>query len=276
MIKRNQFGSAYEAIIYPLLLLVVMWMVFWADHLFELVDFYKFGVRPQEVSSLKGVFFMPLIHAKHEIEHIVNNSLPIVILLGAVIYYYRTIALRVFLFSWLFTGLGVWFFAENAHSYHIGMSGVIYALAGFLFTSGVMRKYLPLQGISLFVAFVYGSMIWGIFPIEPHISWEGHLAGLVSGVFLAIVYRKLGPQPPKYFYELERDMGIEPPDFEGELKEKIRLAKIREEEQQRIREEIAAARERGEQITPELVKVIYHYKGKQPNTTEENEKSPDE
>lgn len=274
MIKRHQFGSTYEAIIYPLLLLVVMWLVFWADHLFELIDFYKYGVRPQEVSSIKGVFFMPLIHAKYEIKHIVNNSLPIVILLGAVIYYYRTIALRVFVFSWIFTGLGVWFFAENAHSYHIGMSGVIYALAGFLFTSGVIRKYLPLQGISLFVAFVYGSMIWGIFPIEPHISWEGHLAGLVSGVFLAIVYRKLGPQPPRYFYELERDMGIEPPDFEGEWEEKLRVAKLREEERLRINNEIAAARERGEEMTADKIKVIYHYKGDS-TKIEENKKSPD-
>ncbi len=259
MNKRHPFGSTYEAIIYPLLLLVVMWLVFWADHLFVLTDFYKFGVRPQEFESLKGILFMPLIHAKNEIEHIVNNSMPTVVLLAALIYYYRKIALRVFVFSWLLTGFGVWFFAQNTHSYHIGMSGVIYALAGFLFTSGVMRKYLPLQGISLFVAFVYGSMIWGIFPIEPHISWEGHLAGLLSGVLLAVVYRKLGPQPPKYFYEIEKEMGIEPPDFEGELNERIRLAKLREEERQRIREEIAAARERGEEMTPERIKIIYHY-----------------
>jgi membrane associated rhomboid family serine protease len=55
------------------------------------------------------------------------------------------------------------------------MSGIVYALAGFLFVSGVLRNYLPLQAISLFVAFVYGSMIWGIFPTETHVSWEGHL-----------------------------------------------------------------------------------------------------
>lgn len=193
---------------------------------------------------------MPLIHAKDEIEHIVNNSIPIVVLLGALIYYYREIALRVFFFSWIFTGLGVWLFASNTFSYHIGMSGIIYALAGFLFTSGVIRKYLPLQGISLFVVFVYGSLIWGIFPIEPKVSWEGHLFGLITGVLLAFIYRKRGPQRPKYFYEIEKEMGIDPPDFEAEYNERLRIARERQE------------REAQEQEINQF-KVIYHYRPKE-------------
>ena len=230
MNKAHQFGSTKEAIVYPLLLLIVLWLIFWADHLFPLIDFYKFGVKPQDVSSLKGILFMPLLHSKNEIEHILNNSLPTAVLLGAIIYYYREIALRVFVLSWIGTGVGVWLFAELTNSFHIGMSGVIYAMAGFLFTSGVIRKYLPLQAISLFVVFVYGSLIWGIFPMQPHVSWEGHLAGLVSGVILAFWYRRLGPQSPKYLYEIEKEMGIEPPDFEGELNERIRLEEERKRE----------------------------------------------
>ena len=263
MHKKHQFGSTQEAIIYPLLLLAVMWMVFWADHLFPNVDFYKYGIRPHDVSSLKGILFMPLIHAKNEIEHIINNSLPIAILLGTVVYYYRVIALRVFVYSWLFTGLGVWIFAENSLSYHIGMSGVIYALAGFLFTSGVIRKYLPLQGISLFVAFVYGSMIWGIFPIQPHVSWEGHLMGLLTGVVLALIYRNQGPQSPKYFYEIEKEMGIEPPDFEGEWKERQRLEELRLKELERQRMEI-------EEHNSGEIKVTYHYL---PKNSDDNAKA---
>lgn len=233
---RHQFGRTSEAVIYPILLLIVLWLVYWADHLFPLTPFYKYGVLPQSVEGLKGIFFMPLIHASDEIEHIVNNSLPTAILLGALIYFYRNIALRVFLLSWIFTGLGLWIFAANAHSYHIGMSGVIYAMAGFLFTSGVIRKYRPLQGISLFVAFVYGSMIWGIFPMKPHVSWQGHLAGLAVGVILAIIYRKQGPQTPKFQYEIEKEMGIEPPDLEGAYNERVRqqelLGKLREQKKE--------------------------------------------
>ena len=232
--QKHQFGSTIEAIIYPALLLVVMWLVFWSDHLFPDVHFYKYGVIPKSTETLGGILLMPLLHSKHEIGHIVNNSVPTAILLGALIYYYREIALRVFVLSWLFTGIGLWIFAENTSSYHIGMSGIVYALAAFLFTSGALRKYLPLQGISLFVAFVYGSMVWGLFPIEPHISWEGHLAGALSGVALAFVYRKRGPQAPKYVYEIEKELGIEPPDLEGIYNEKVRIAKLQEEERERI------------------------------------------
>jgi membrane associated rhomboid family serine protease len=137
------------------------------------------------------------------------------------------------LFSWFVTGILLWIFANNNGAYHIGMSGVIYSLAAFLFTSGVLRKYLPLQALSLFIVFIYGSMIWGIFPTEQHVSWEGHLSGMLVGIFLAFYYRKLGPQRPKYQYEIEKELGIEPPDLEGQYWEQVRLA----EEQQKLKEE---------------------------------------
>lgn len=240
----HQFGSTAEAIIYPALLLVVMWVVFWADHLFPDVPFYKYGVIPKSTETLGGIFLMPLLHSKQEIGHILNNSVPTAILLGALIYYYRDIALRVFVLAWLFTGIGLWVFAENTSSYHIGMSGVVYALAAFLFTSGALRKYLPLQGISLFVAFVYGSMIWGVFPTESHVSWEGHLSGAITGIALAFVYRKRGPQAPKFIYEIEKELGIEPPDLEGIYNEQRRIAQLEKEERERI--------EKGHVI-------VYHY-----------------
>lgn len=247
-----------------------MWLAHWADHLFPLMKMYQYGVQPGEVESLTGIFLMPLIHSKNGFEHIVNNSIPIAVLLGAVIYYYRQVALRVFLVSWVATGLGLWLFATNTNSYHIGMSGVIYALAGFLFVSGVLRKYLPLQAISLFVAFIYGSMIWGIFPTESHVSWEGHLSGLFSGVLLAVIFRKLGPQAPKYQYEIEKELGIEPPDLEGLWRERVRLEKERItalQEQHRNREEQAKAQQeyrtpRNPEESPDPLRVIYTYRPK--------------
>ena len=165
-------------------------------------------------------------------------------------YFYKEIALRIFVFSWIFTGLGVWLFAVNKGAYHIGMSGVIYSLVAFLFVSGTIRKYRPLQALSLFIAFVYGSMIWGILPVSPRISWEGHFMGLIVGVILAIIYRKKGPQRPKYLYEIEKELGIEPPDLEGMYWEKVR-----QEEEKRAAQE-------------QELKIVYHSK-------KEDEKGPD-
>ena len=80
---------------------------------------------------------------------------------------------------------------------------------------------------------MYGNMIWGIFPIRAAISWEGHFMGLVAGVILAFVYRKEAIQAPKYQYEIEKEMGIEPPDFEAEWREKIAALERAEEERKR-------------------------------------------
>jgi membrane associated rhomboid family serine protease len=246
--NRLPFGSPVEAFFYPALLLVAMWLVYWAEHLF-LFQFHTLGVLPRTIEGLKGIVLMPLIHSDREIQHILNNSVPIFILLAALIYFYRKIALRVFVISWIMTGFLVWIYAENKGAYHIGMSGVIYALAGFLFTSGVIRKYLPLQGISLFVVFVYGSLIWGIFPMQQSVSWEGHFMGLLIGVILAFVYRKEGPQRPKLQYEIEKELGIEPPDLEGIWLEKVRKAR---EEQER--------REAEEKEKNDPVRIIYHFR----------------
>lgn len=208
-------GRSAEALIYPLLLVLVCWTIWLLERTTGGSDLIEWGIRPRHWSSWKGLFFMPLLHDPYNVKHILNNSLPTYLLLAAVIYYYREVALRVFLISWLGTGMIVWWVAQDNGAYHIGMSGVIYALFGFLFISGFFRRVRALQGISLAVIFVYGSMIWGIFPMEPSISWEGHFGGFVVGVCLAVAYRKHGPVPPKYQYEIEREMGIEPPDLEG-------------------------------------------------------------
>lgn len=228
MKKKHQFGSSLEAFFYPFLLLCILWLIYWGDQL-STFQFYKLGVLPKSIEGLKGIIFMPLIHSKNEISHLINNSGPIFILLATLIYFYKEIALKVFIYIWILTGLFVWIYAENKGSFHIGISGIIYGLAGFLFTSGFIRKYLPLQAISLFVAFFYGSMIWGVFPMEEKISWEGHLMGLVSGVILAKIYKNKGPERPKFQYEIEKEMGIEPPDLEGIWRENIRILQEKEE-----------------------------------------------
>ncbi|MEY4287823.1 MAG: hypothetical protein RL511_1912 [Bacteroidota bacterium] len=203
-----------------LVVVLVMWLVYWADFLFP-IDFQRYGLIALNQTGLRGILFMPWIHAHSDIKHILNNSLPTFLLLGLLFYSYKAVAWRVFLMAWFFTGALLWLIGGSNGAVHIGMSGVIYALAGFLFTSGVLRKYLPLQALSLFIVFLYGSMIWGVFPTQPRVSWQGHLAGLIVGVVLAFVYRKQGPQRPKYQYEIEKELGIEPPDFEGDLRRAI-------------------------------------------------------
>ena len=86
---------------------------------------------------------------------------------------------------------------------HIGASGIIYGLAAFLFTSGVIRNNRLLLRVSLAVAFLYGGIVWWMLPIDDHVSWEGHLSGAIVGTLLAIAYRRQGPKDPTYRFERE-------------------------------------------------------------------------
>jgi membrane associated rhomboid family serine protease len=134
-----------------------------------------------------------------------QNIVSLFILTFALFYFYRGIALKSFAFLWMVSGLLLWLIGRS--SYHIGASGLIYALAFFLFFSGVFRRYIPLIAISAVIVFAYGSLVWGLFPFKDHpeVSWEGHLSGAAAGIFFSIIFRKYGPQKPVKIWEEEPD-----------------------------------------------------------------------
>ena len=197
--KKHTILSSLE---YPLIILTLMWLVFLIDYLFP-THFAQYGILPRNKSGLIGILFSPLIHSTNDFTHIINNSPPFLILSWALFYFYRKIAWQILALSWIVGGLFVWIAARS--SFHIGMSGVIYSLAFFLFFSGVFRKELKLMAISLFVVFLYGSMIWGIFPSDSGISFEGHFFGALVGVILAYYYQKEGATFKKKTYNWERE-----------------------------------------------------------------------
>lgn len=187
-------------------LVFIMWVVYFVDVQFDL-KLYQYGLYPKKTEGLIGILTSPFIHSTRDLSHIFNNSIPTFILSWMLFYHYRTIATKVFVFIYLMSGITMWFFARE--SYHIGMSGVIYGLTSFLVLSGFFRKNMRAAAVSLFVVFIYGSMVWGIFPTEVGVSWEAHLTGLFSGLFIAVFYKNAGPQPAKMKYEIEEELGIE-------------------------------------------------------------------
>lgn len=129
----------------------------------------------------------------------------------ALLYFFPHLAGRVVLGSWLVSGVWVWLSARA--NFHIGASGVVYGLAAFLFTSGLLRKQRTLMGLSLLVVFLYGGLLWGMFPLFPSISWESHFWGAAAGVALAFIYRNVPSavrDPREIKWEEEEEEGTAP------------------------------------------------------------------
>ena len=202
MEETEHFQLNKRVILVPLLLVFLIWLVYWIEIKFNL-NFTSYGVYPKKISGLKGIIFSPFIHSG--ISHLVNNSIPLVVLTASLFYFYNKLAFRILFLGVLLTGFITWVIGRP--SYHIGASGIIYMLVSFLFFSGIFRKYYRLIALSLVIVFLYGSMFWYLFPIEEKISWEGHLSGFLVGFFFAIIYKNIGPQQPvKEWEEDEFDL----------------------------------------------------------------------
>jgi len=199
----------------PTLFILVLFAIEYVEYSND-TRFVKYGVLPRTIEGLKGILFSPFIHG--DWEHLTNNALPLFVLTATLMYFYKGIAKEVFLWSWLMSGLWLW--AIGRPSFHIGASGLLYALASFLFFSGFIRKHTKLMAISMFVVFLYGGMVWGIFPMKKHISWEGHLAGALAGLILAYWFKESGPPKQVYQYEIDELLeDEEPQEYTYEYKE---------------------------------------------------------
>jgi membrane associated rhomboid family serine protease len=180
--------------IIPGIFVFLMWLVKIIEVLFD-IDLSRFGIYPLTAQGLPGILFSPFIHS--DFTHLFSNSIPLFLLSLALFYFYSEVALKVFIWTYFLTGLLVWFAGREA--WHIGASGIVYGLASFLFFSGIIRRYFRLIALSLLIVFIYGSMVWGLFPgVYKNVSWESHMLGFISGVVLAVWYRKQGPQRPVY------------------------------------------------------------------------------
>ncbi len=177
----------------PFLFVLLIWLVYWVEIQFSF-NFNKYGVYPRTFSGLKGVFLTHFIHS--DTKHLFNNSIPLFVLLSALFYFYKDVAYKVLLLGGFFTGFFTWMIARE--SYHIGVSGIVYLLFSFVFFSGVLKKHIRLIALSLGVIFLYGSMIWYVFPVKDGMSWEGHLSGFITGLFFAFLYRKKGIQKQEF------------------------------------------------------------------------------
>lgn len=202
--KKLDIELEKKIFIYSLIFPAVFVFLFWIVEIAEQTtgySFVKLGIYPLHLKGLAGILFSPFIHS--DFNHLISNSIPFFILGFMLIYFYRRISYRIFFQMYLLAGLCVWLAGREA--WHIGASGVVYAMAAFHFVSGIIRNDTRLLTLSVVVVFLYGGMIWGVFPFNPDISWEGHLWGAISGIVLALYYRKYTIRRDRFDWEEEED-----------------------------------------------------------------------
>lgn len=180
-------------------LVAVLWVVFILQEYFG-YDFSAYGNQPQTKSGLKGILFSPFIHGSWE--HLLSNTLPMMILLTVLLNAYPRVALVVLLFIHITSGLLVWNFAPPT-GIHIGISGIIYGVATFLLAAGIFRQDRTSLLIATFIAILYGGMATGFVPTRG-VSWQSHLFGAVCGLLAAYIVRKVDLPPSEPNEEDER------------------------------------------------------------------------
>lgn len=177
-----------------LVLVGVLWVILIVDNVFGL-GLNRFGLRPKHFEGLIGIFTAPLLHSGAE--HLFSNTLPLIVSMTTILYLYPRSAMRVMPIIWMGSGLLAWVIGRP--SLHFGASGFVYGLLAYVFISGILRLDMRSVAVSVMVWFLYGSMIWGVLPIRPNMSWEMHLSGAILGVALAIAYRRWDVTPVKRY-----------------------------------------------------------------------------
>ena len=194
MFKTREFKILQRGVYLTLSFVLILWIIKSVEWTSQL-DLGLYGILPRTVKGSLGIFTGPLIHG--DAIHLMSNTIPLIILGVGLFYFYHKIAIEVFLWIYLASGFWVWIIGREA--YHIGSSGLVYGLVMFIFWGGILRRNPRSLAISMIIFFLYGGMIYGLFPFDESISWESHIMGSVAGIFLAFYFRKI----PIYLGETE-------------------------------------------------------------------------
>ncbi len=194
-----------QSILFASLFVAMLWWIKLLEWGFDW-SLYRLGILPGKATGLLGILTAPLIHGSWE--HLIANTLPLLLLGAVVLYGYPRSRWRVIATIWLVSGFGVWLFARP--SYHFGASGITHGLLFFLLVVGILRRDRRSIGLLMIAFFMYGTMVLTIFPRDPQVSFEYHFFGAVGGVIAALLFRAYDPQPLKKVYSW---------DFEAEEEE---------------------------------------------------------
>ena len=178
-------GSALVALRCTSMLLLAIWLAALMNYL-VVYEFNFHGILPRQVASLPGILFWPFLHGGFV--HLAMNTTPLFVLGFLVGLRGPKLFILLSLFIVLVAGLAVWLFGRSA--YHIGASGLVFGYFGFLIAVAWHEKHWSAILVAALVLFFYGGLIFGVLPRDAFVSFEGHLFGLLAGMFGASIFAK--------------------------------------------------------------------------------------
>ncbi|MGH3761830.1 rhomboid family intramembrane serine protease [Actinophytocola sp.] len=139
------------------------------------------GIQPRTLGGLDGILLAPLLHAGWS--HLFANALAILVFgflamsggIGPWVAVTATV--------WLTSGIGVWL--TGADGVTVGASGIAFGWLAFLLVRGVFNRSFGQLAVAAVLFVYWGSMLFGVLPGEPGISWQGHLFGALGGILAA-------------------------------------------------------------------------------------------
>jgi len=184
--RSNNIWNSFKTVLFIVLML---WVILVISLFFPLQEY---GIRPRITAGLIGIPFAPFIHAS--IDHLIANSIMLLILGSIFLTMERKLSLVIVLHIIILGGLGTWLIGRAEYT-HVGASGVVYGILGYLVVMGIFVrnfKTILVSILILIIFMVYGDAIKGIFPTSGFVSWESHLCGFIAGISTAQMYSKRG------------------------------------------------------------------------------------
>jgi membrane associated rhomboid family serine protease len=180
---------AVSAFALTVLMLTVMWVLEVIDYLLDgRLD--QYGVRAHDAGELPQIFSAPFLHVGFG--HLMANSIPFLVLgfLAAARGLTKFVVMNLMVV--VVAGMGVWLTGPSDKE-TLGASILVFGYFGYLLGRGVFERHLADIAIAAVVLLFYGTMVFGVLPSNPSISWQGHLFGMLGGVLAAWTLRRRRP-----------------------------------------------------------------------------------
>ena len=150
------------------------------------------GLKTRNVADIWAIATSPFVHVGWS--HLIGNTLPLLIFGFMVLLSgWREFA-RVCTIAILCAGLAAWLFSAS-HSITMGASGVIMGLLTYVLARGFYTRKVGQILVSLVTFALFGGLLWGLLPTDPHVAWQAHVGGAIGGIIAAYALRRPTEEP---------------------------------------------------------------------------------